>query len=76
MRPHFKYYKHASSCLGGDVVSRSGLYMRDARVRVGSSVGRELDWRVFGQGPVGVVGEARESDRRSCGQVGNRQKET
>ena len=56
MRPYFKYYKHASSCLSGDVVSRSGLYMRDARVRVGSSVGRESDRRASGRGHVRVVG--------------------
>ena len=56
MRPYFKYYKHASSCLSGDVVSRSGLYMRDARVRVGSSVGRESDRHASGRGHVRVVG--------------------
>ena len=56
MRPYFKYYKHASSCLGSDVVRRSGLYMRDARVRVGSSVVRESDRRTSGRGHVRVVG--------------------
>ena len=56
MRPISNTYKHASSCLSGDVVSRSGLYMRDARVRVGSSVGRESDRRASGRGHVRVVG--------------------
>ena len=56
MRPYFKYYKHASSCLGSNIASQSGLYMRDARVRVGSSVGWESDQRVSGWGHVRVVG--------------------